>query len=107
MYLLRQYRTFMLKNSLIAAITIVALVACGYSGPLYLPQNADKQPGATSKNQFAPTNLAQVESSNESSVANKPARKSLLPAMIVPESANVESTNLVESNSKINQTVKS
>lgn len=92
----------MLKNFLIAAITIVALVACGYSGPLYLPQNADKQPGATSKNQFAPTSLAQVESSNESSAANKPARKSLLPATIMPESANFESANVTESSPKTN-----
>ena len=51
----------MLKNSCVVAITLVALIACGYSGPLYLPQNADKQAGATSKNQFAPTSLAQVE----------------------------------------------
>lgn len=92
----------MLKNSLIAAITIVALVACGYSGPLYLPQNADKQPGATSKNQFAPTSLAQVESSNESSAANKSARKSLLPATIMPESANFESASVTESSPKTN-----
>lgn len=90
----------MLKNSCVAAITLVALVACGYSGPLYLPQNADKQPGATSKNQFAPTSLAQVESSNESSVTNKPARKSLLPATIVPESANFESVSVIESSPK-------
>lgn len=78
----------------------MALIACGYSGPLYLPQNADKQAGATSKNQFAPTSLAQVESSNESSVTNKPVRKSLLPATIVPESANFESVSVIESSPK-------
>ena len=92
----------MLKNSCVTVITLAILVACGYSGPLYLPQNADKQAGATSKNEFAPTSLAQVESSNESVPVNQVKRKSLLPAMIVPESANLESASVIESSPKTN-----
>ncbi|MBX9866622.1 MAG: lipoprotein [Burkholderiales bacterium] len=95
----------MLKKSLIAAISLAALFACGYSGPLYLPKNAANQTGATTKNQFAPNSLAQTESANESTTSKMPP-KSLLPATIIVESANLESANAIESNPKTSATTK-
>ena len=95
----------MLKKSLIAATSLAALFACGYSGPLYLPKNAANQTGATTKNQFAPNNLAQTESANESTTSKMPP-KSLLPATIIVESANLESANAIESSPKTSATTK-
>lgn len=95
----------MLKKSLIAATSLAALFACGYSGPLYLPKNAANQTGATTKNQFAPNSLAQTESSNESTTSKMPP-KSLLPATIIAESANLESANAIESSPKTSTTTK-
>lgn len=95
----------MLKKSLIAATSLAALFACGYSGPLYLPKNAANQTGATTKNQFAPNSLAQTESANESTTSKMPP-KSLLPATIIVESANLESANAIESSPKTSTTTK-
>jgi predicted small lipoprotein YifL len=95
----------MLKKSLIAATSLAALFACGYSGPLYLPKNAANQTGATTKNQFAPNSLAQTESANESTTSKMPP-KSLLPATIIVESANLESANAIESSPKTSATTK-
>lgn len=95
----------MLKKSLIAATSLAALFACGYSGPLYLPKNAANQTGATTKNQFAPNSLAQTESANESTTSKMPP-KSLLPATIIVESANLESANVIESSPKTSATTK-
>lgn len=96
----------MLKKSLIAATSLAALFACGYSGPLYLPKNAAQQTGATTKNQFAPNSLAQTESANESTTTNKMPPKSLLPATVIVESANLESANAIESSPKTSATTK-
>jgi|GEM_PF-2847266 len=95
----------MLKKSLIAATSLAALFACGYSGPLYLPKNAANQTGATTKNQFSPNSLAQTESANESTTSKMPP-KSLLPATIIVESSNLESASAIESSPKTSATTK-
>ena len=95
----------MLKKSLIAATSLAALFACGYSGPLYLPKNAANQTGATTKNQFSPNSLSQTESANESTTSKMPP-KSLLPATIIAESSNFESTTANESSPKTPATTK-
>lgn len=76
----------MFKKIFIGVITIAALFACGYKGPLYLPKDAGSQPNNNSKNQFAPTANA-VESMNSESTP----RKSLLPAKL-------NESNTIESN---------
>jgi predicted small lipoprotein YifL len=69
----------MYKLVIFSLAIMVALVSCGFKGPLYLPNQATEKPNST--NQFAP----------KAKNASAPAR-SLLPAKIIPESSNSTSS---------------
>lgn len=84
----------MFKKILIGVITIAALFACGYKGPLYLPKDAGSQPNNNSKNQFAPTSNV-----GESMTSESTPRKSLLPAKLNESSTTESSVNANISNS--------
>jgi predicted small lipoprotein YifL len=73
----------MLKQISLLTIPTLFIVACGYSGPLYLPQKGTP-PQNMSKNQYAPATNAESA-----------APKSLLPAYITEskESANLKTVS--------------
>lgn len=77
----------MFKKIFIIISSLGVLIACGYKGPLYLPQNKPA-PSSPANNAFAP-DPNQVESH---------APKSLLPATI-SESA-INESGMTESHSK-------